>query len=89
MSIILSDKTHRVAFRDRVPFANKPLSNLPSPHSPLNKVRISEKCPFCKSRQIFTGYWKFNYHIVFHHSNEPRKNEIILAIGDKIVESLK
>ena len=84
-----SDKTQRHSFFDRVPFAGKPLSNLPSPHNPINKVKISEKCPFCKSRQIFTGYWKFNYHIVFHHSNEPRKNEIILKVGSKIVESLK
>ncbi len=91
MSIIQDyNKKQGVPFCDRVPFQGKPLSNLPSPHNQrLNKVRISEKCPFCKSREIFTGYWKFNYHVKFHHDKEPRKNEIVLAVGDKIVEALR
>ena len=87
-STLDSNKTQR-HFADRVPFQGKPLSNTPSAHSPLNKVEIAEKCPFCKSKKVYRGYWKFNYHIVFHHGNEPRSREIVLKVGDKIVESLK
>ena len=90
MSIIQDyNKKQGVPFRDRVPFQGKPLSNVPSPHNPINKIRIKEKCPFCKSREIFVGYWKYNYHIKFHHDKEQRKNEVVLAVGSKIVESLK
>ena len=82
-------KTQRLnPFESRIPFQNKPLSPIPSPHNPINKHRISERCPFCTSRQTFNSHWKYHYHITFHHGNESRGRTFSLELGSKIIREL-
>ena len=89
MSSTLEHKTQRLnPFETRIPFLNKPLSPIPSPHNPINKHRISEKCPFCKSRQTFNSHWKYHYHITFHHGNESRGRKFSLELGSKIIQEM-
>ena len=90
MSITLELKTHRHRFEDRIPFQNKPLSPTPSPHNPINKIRIWEKCPHnCSGKQMFSSHWKYHYHIIFHHGNEPRNKELSLKLGLKIIQEIE
>ena len=89
MSSTLEHKTQRLnPFENRVPFLNKPLSPIPSPHNPINKHRISEKCPYCKSRQTFNSHWKYHYHITFHHGNESRGRTFSLELGCQIIQDM-
>ena len=86
MSTTFDDKRQRLnPFETRIPFQNKPLSPIPSPHNPINKHRISERCPFCTSRQTFNSHWKYHYHITFHHANESRGREFSLELGSQII----
>jgi hypothetical protein len=89
MSSTLEHKKQRPnPFENRIPFQNKPLSPVPSPHNPINKHRIFEKCPFCKSRQSFNTHWKFHYHITFHHANESRGRILSLELASKIIKEM-
>jgi hypothetical protein len=89
MSSTLLHKTQRLnPFEDRIPFLNKPLSPIPSPHNPINKHKISEKCPFCTSKQTHTSHWKYHYHIQFHHRNESRGRKFSLELGSQIIKEM-
>jgi len=89
MSTTFEDKRQRLnPFETRIPFLNKPLSPIPSPHNPINKHRISEKCPFCKSKQVLTSHWKYHYHLICHHKSEPRYREYSLELGSQIIKEM-
>ena len=93
MSVTLKHKTQRLEgssnpFESRIPFQNKPLSPIPSPHNPINKHRTNVKCPHCKSKQTFNSHWKFHYHITFHHRKEPRNRELSLELGSQIIKEM-
>jgi hypothetical protein len=86
MSTTFDLKTQRLnPFENRIPFLNKPLSPIASPHNPINKHRISEKCPFCKSRQTFNSHWKYHYHLTFHHKSEQTHRDYSLKLGSRII----
>jgi hypothetical protein len=89
MSTTIEHKTQRLnPFEKRIPFLNKPLSPIASPHNPINKHRISEKCPFCTSRHAHTSHWQYHYHITFHHKSEPSNKQLSLELGSKIIQEM-
>jgi len=91
---IKSDKNRRVIlnpkpFVDRIPFENKPFSNIPSAHNPIYNIRGEWKCSHCKSKKIYDSLWKNWMHFLTHHKTEPRNKSIILALADQLILEMK
>lgn len=74
-----------IPFIERMPFQNKPLSNIPSAHNPVFTWKRKVVCPHCKNNNKCNSLWGLWNHILFTHRDESNNKSIITSLADQVI----